>query len=65
VEESVSLVDRGDDGIVAWMANTAEVTASWLAETAEGEDSVGIVGGGDSISVASWMVETASALHRG
>jgi hypothetical protein len=42
-EESVSLVDSGDDGVVVWMGNTAEATASWLAETAEGEDSVGVM----------------------
>ncbi len=51
-EESVSLVDSGDDGVVVWMANTAEATASWLAEIAESKDSVG---------VASWVVETALA----
>ncbi len=55
-EELVLLVDSGDDGVMAWMANTAEATASWSAETAEGKDSVG---------VALWVVETASALHRG
>jgi hypothetical protein len=55
-KELVSLVDSGDDGVVAWMANTAEVTASWLAETAEGKDSVG---------VASWVVKTALASRRG
>ncbi len=55
-EETVSLVDSGDDGVMAWMANTAEATASWLAETAEGKDSIG---------VASWVVEIASASRRG
>ncbi len=55
-EESVSLVDSGDNRVVAWMANTAEAMASWLAETAEGEDSIG---------VSSWVVETASASHCG
>jgi hypothetical protein len=55
-EELVSLVDSGDNGVMVWMANTAEATALWLAETAEGKDSVGI---------ASWVAETASALHPG
>ncbi len=55
-EEPVLLVDSGDIGVVAWMANTAEATALWLAETGEGKDSVG---------VALWVVETALALHCG
>ncbi len=55
-EESMSLVDSGDDGVVAWMANTAEATASWLAETVEGKNSVG---------VASWVMETALVSRRG
>jgi hypothetical protein len=108
----VSLVDSRDDGVVAWMTNTAEATASWLTETAEGKDSIGVtswvvetvsalrcgwrrqrrrwrcgwrraktalasrhgwrrqrrlcvVGGGDSVGVASWVVETTSASRRG
>jgi hypothetical protein len=55
-KESVSLVDSVDNGVMAWMVNTAEATALWLAETAEGKDSIG---------VASWVVETALASRCG
>ncbi len=55
-EELVSLVDSRDNGIMVWMANTAETMALWLAETAEGKDSV---------SVTLWVAERMSALHCG
>ncbi len=63
------------EAAASWVAETAEASVSWLAETAEGEDSVCVVGGGDSVGngvvawvvntaevTASWVVETAEAL---
>jgi hypothetical protein len=64
-EELALLVDSGDNGVMTWMVNTAEATASWLAETTEGKDSIGVVGGIDRVSIASWMAETALASHCG